>query len=124
MKVKKAAVALSTILIIIVILTLSGTILVLESIDATKNTVTTVDKELASTYISTCKEEAVRELTFDENYTGTENITLDSINCSFTVSSIDSSNRQIDVVVINNSVTVSQSFNADISTMPITVNKL
>lgn len=123
MKVKKAAVALTTVIIIIGILTLSGTVLVLTSIDASKNSVSTLDYHNTLIYINSCLEEAARKLNFDRNFNGFVTIDTTDLSCEYTVSTIDANLRLIEVRALSGKSELIKSFQADISQNPITVSE-
>lgn len=123
MKAKKAAVALTTVIIIIGILTLSGTVLVLTSIDASKNSVSTLDYHNTQIHINSCVEEAARKLNFDRNFNGFVTIDTIDLSCEYTVSTIDANLRLIEVRALSGKSELVKSFQADISQNPITVSE-
>lgn len=123
MKAKKAAVALTTVIIIIGILTLSGTVLVLTSIDASKNSVSTLDYHNTQIHINSCVEEAARKLNFDRNFNGFVTIDTNDLSCEYTVSTIDANLRLIEVRALSGKSELIKSFQADISQNPITVSE-
>lgn len=103
----KGAIALTTMLVVMAVLTASGIALVLTSINLRNSTRAYYNSKLASVYITNCLEESVDRLKIDKAFVGEIDIELDGGQCVVNVSD----DEQAGVKILNISSTAN-SFNA------------
>ncbi|WKZ30836.1 MAG: hypothetical protein QY318_03230 [Candidatus Dojkabacteria bacterium] len=118
----EGAIALTTMLVVMAVLTASGIALVLTSINLRNSTRAYYNAKVAAAYVTNCLEESVDRLKIDKSYTGTMEITLDGGDCTVVVSNAAQQDiKVIDVTSTADQYEVDRQFRLDTSDYPYTL---
>jgi hypothetical protein len=85
-------------------LTIVATVLLL-GVDMARSSLVTVNSHQAGTMADTCAEEALEQIRESDSFTGTNNVTIDSQSCSYTVTNTGGTTRSITANSTVNNIT-------------------
>ncbi len=122
-KLKRGAVALTSVIVMLAILLLAGISVSITSIDVSvisRNFESTISSKVAS---RTCLEEAMYKISYNILYTGNFNYVFDNVSCEVVVSNVvgQTAIKSIQVIANTSEFGINEVFFADTSTNPLTL---